>query len=127
VLPESDVSNFKLLENWCLKEEAIKTMATFKQHFIKENSECERKLTPKTGARGDRDSPPSLGTRRPRSIGTQDISSSSWLQTRIPMHATTNPRRDEQSLSFLVCILRSLEKRLSCLAFCKLSFCLAVG
>jgi hypothetical protein len=47
-LEASDVFDFAL-NNWRLKDDATKTMATFKEHFTKENSERERKLTAKTG------------------------------------------------------------------------------
>jgi hypothetical protein len=62
-------------------------------------------LRRRSGARGDPDAPPSLGTRRPRSIGRRDESSCSCLQICNPMHSTTKARRDEQSLSFLCSLL----------------------
>jgi len=47
-LEASGVFDFAL-DNWRLKDDATKTMATFKEHFNKENAERQRKLTAKTG------------------------------------------------------------------------------
>jgi hypothetical protein len=47
-LEASSVFDFAL-DNWHLKDDATKTMDTFKEHFNKEDKECERKLTAKTG------------------------------------------------------------------------------
>jgi hypothetical protein len=47
-LEASGVFDFAL-DNWRLKEDATKMMATFKEHFNKEDEERERKLTTKTG------------------------------------------------------------------------------
>jgi hypothetical protein len=47
-LKASGVFDF-VLDNWCLKEDATKTMLSFKEHINKEGSERNRKLTTKTG------------------------------------------------------------------------------
>jgi hypothetical protein len=47
-LEASGVFDFAL-DNWRLKDNANKTLATFKEHFNKENAEREHKLTAKTG------------------------------------------------------------------------------
>jgi hypothetical protein len=47
-LEASGVFTFAL-DNWRLKDDATKTLASFKEHFNKEDSERERKLTAKTG------------------------------------------------------------------------------
>jgi hypothetical protein len=48
-LEASAVFNFAL-DNWRLKDDATKTILSFKEHINKEDSECNRKLTAETGA-----------------------------------------------------------------------------
>jgi hypothetical protein len=47
-LEASGVFDFAL-DNWRLKDNATKTLDTFKAHFNKEDNKCKRKLTAKTG------------------------------------------------------------------------------